>query len=104
MYHFYAVGRIASEEVTLRYAEGTAKPVARFNFAFDDPDAKDSTVFLPLVAFDKTAENLANYKKKGDELAVVIKVKNNNYEKDGKKNYGYSFIASRIKFIGKKSE
>ena len=103
MYHFNAVGRIASE-IELKYAEGTGKAVARFNFAFDDPDAKDSTTFLPLVAFEKTAENIANYKKKGDELAVFIKVKNNNYEKDGKKKYGYSFIASRVKFIGRRED
>jgi len=48
----------------------------------------DDTQWFNIVAFGKTAENLANYARKGMEITMEARLKNNQFEdKDGKKHY-----------------
>ena len=49
-------------------------------------DGQDAD-FLRCVAFNKTAENLANYQKKGAQIGVTGSISTGSYEKDGVKHY-----------------
>ncbi len=73
------------------------KTIALFTIAINNK--KDDTTFLELVAFNNIAENICKYCEKGSRILVNFTIRNNNYEKDGKKYYGYKFNVNSINFI-----
>lgn len=91
-------GRLVADP-DLKYGQsGTA--VCRFTLAVDRPRQKDKTDFPNVVCFGKTAEAVAQYRKKAGEVEVVGFVATDKYEKDGKTVYKTEIIANEIKFIG----
>ena len=83
------------------------KAVASFSLAVDDGKDKDGnrkTQFLNCVAWEKTAELLDQYFKKGDGLTVNGKLTSRSYEKDGKKQYVTEVLVSGIEFPLSKKE
>lgn len=85
------------------------KGFAKFNLATDtylgkneDGSPKIDTLYLPLTAFKNNATAISQNCKKGDQLILEYNISNNNYEKDGKKVYGYNFVVTSFKF-GKKA-
>jgi single-strand DNA-binding protein len=93
------VGRL-TKDGELRY---TQNGVATFSFtlAVDDPFAKGEKKadFINIVVWQKTAENAANYLRKGHMTGVTGRINTRNYEKDGKKVYITEVIASDIRFL-----
>ena len=68
-------------------------------------NAKDDTTFLTITTFNKVAENISKYCKKGDTLGVEGIIKNYNWKsKDGVKHYDYSFLANRVEFLNIKKQ
>jgi single-strand DNA-binding protein len=64
------------------------KTVANFTVAINDKYSKDKTDFINCVAWEKTAEYLGNYVKKGNLIAVEGRISTRNYDgSDGKKVY-----------------
>ena len=64
------------------------KKVANFTVAINDKFNKDKTDFINCVAWEKTAEYLGNYVKKGNLIAVEGRISTRNYDApDGKKVY-----------------
>ena len=57
-----------------------------------------------IVCFGRDADNLAQYKKKGDELAIVGKMKTRSWEKDGVKMKSTEIIADRIEYVGGRAD
>ncbi|WP_040192110.1 single-stranded DNA-binding protein [Clostridium culturomicium] len=56
--------------------------------------------FIQIVAWGKTGEGVANYKKKGDLISVAGRIETRNYEaKDGTKRYVTEVIAEEIIFL-----
>lgn len=56
--------------------------------------------FIPIVAWGKTGEGVANYKKKGALISVAGRIETRNYEaKDGTKRYVTEVIAEEIIFL-----
>ncbi|MCH4891203.1 single-stranded DNA-binding protein [Acidaminobacter sp. JC074] len=96
------IGRL-TRNPELRYIASTGTAVCRFALAVNrefkkegQPDAD----FINIKCFSKTAENSANYLRKGLMTAVTGRMQNNNYEdKNGVKHYGMEVIASRVEFI-----
>lgn len=85
----------------LRHISGSDKVVCTFSIA--TRGYKDSTDWHKIECWGKTAENCANYLKKGSKVSIKGEIKNNNYEKDGVKHYGYKINAERVEFLDSKN-
>ena len=98
MNRFQAIGRYTADP-ELRYTKD-GKAVASFTLAVNN--GKDDTSYIKLTAFNKTAENIGKYSKKGDLILVDGFIKNNNYEdKDGNKRYEYQIITNKVEFLSR---
>ena len=84
----------------LRYTQ-TGKAVANFTLAVKGYK-KDEVDFINCLAWDKTAELIGEYLRKGDLLAIEGNIKTSTYEKDGKKNYKTEVNVGKIHFCGGK--
>ena len=94
-------GRL-TRDPEIRYTN-SKKAVASFSLAVQD--GKDKTQFINCVAWEKTAEILDQYFKKGDGITVYGKLTSRTYEKDGQKRTVYEVVASGIEFpLGRKAE
>lgn len=92
------LGRISTD---LNLKESNNKKILNFSVAIND--IKDKAVFVNITAFDKLAENIAKYQKKGNQIAINGFLQDNNYtDKDGNKRYSLGVIASRVDFISNK--
>lgn len=97
------VGRLV-EDVDLRYTpSGIA--TATFTLAVTRPFANQEGVreadFIRCVAWRKTAENLANYTKKGSMIGVDGRIQTRSYEKDGRRVYVTEVVADSVQFLGR---
>ena len=90
-----ALGRLVNNPKLRSTING--KKIAIFSIAINNK--KDDTTFLELCASGRIAENISNYSKKGNRVLVDYIIKNNVYEKNGKKVYGFSFWVNTINFI-----
>ncbi len=109
MQHILVIGNLAND-VELTGSGDTAR--ARFTlienaYAGKDDQGQDKviTTSFPIVAFRGLAETVHKHFMKGDEIKAEIKIRNNNYEKEGTKHYEHSFILDGFDFgaKGKKS-
>src|SRR5699024_3813871 len=96
------VGRL-TRDPDLRYtASGVA--VANFTVAANRPfrnqQGEQEADFINCVVWRKTAENLANYMKKGSMIGVDGRIQTRSYEdKDGKMVYVTEVVAETIQFL-----
>lgn len=75
-------GRIANDLELKSTTSG--KNVCNFNLAIKKINSDDAN-FIPCRAWNKTAENLTLYKKKGDQIVIVGSVETYDYEDNGQK-------------------
>ena len=95
------IGKI-TKDIELRYTPSN-KAVVQISLAVNN--GKDDTTFIRLTAFDKLAELVSNYCKKGDLIGTQSIIKNHNWEdKNGNKHYEYSFIINKISFLAKSNK
>jgi single-strand DNA-binding protein len=71
------------------------------NFSLAVYRDKDNTDFFDCTAFNKTAELIVQYCKKGSKILVSGALRNNNYEKDGKKVYQNNVVINEVEFLEK---
>lgn len=93
------VGRLTKELDIKETKSGTK--VLPFDIAvqrdFKNSNGEYDTDFISCLAFNKTAEFLVNYAKKGYLIGVEGRMQNNNYEReDGSTNYGMQLIVKGI--------
>ncbi|MBI9014997.1 MAG: single-stranded DNA-binding protein [Clostridiales bacterium] len=96
------IGRLTGDP-ELRFIPNSGTAVTRFSIAVNrefkregQPDAD----FFNVVVWGKSAENCANYLKKGRLCAVNGNLRNNNYEdKNGVKHYNVEVNANRVEFL-----
>lgn len=93
------VGRL-TKDPEIKYAQ-TGKAVCKITLAVKKAGSEGAN-FINCVAFDKTAETIANYVAKGRELAVTGSLENQKpYEKEGKKVYPENIVVIRgFTFLG----
>ncbi len=95
------VGRLTADP-ELRYTpSGVA--VASFTLAVDRPFAKEGQQqadFIPIVVWQKQAENCANYISKGRMVAIEGRIQVRTYEdKQGQKRWVTEVIANNVRFL-----
>lgn len=63
---------------------------------------RDETDFFNVRAFEKTGEFIRNHFSKGDMIAIVGRLRQDRWERDGKKYSAVTIIAERATFTGEK--
>ncbi|WP_010677145.1 single-stranded DNA-binding protein [Bacillus timonensis] len=99
------VGRL-TRDPDLRYTQ-EGKAVAHVTLAvsrnFKNAGGEIHTDFVNCTLWQKTAENTANYCKKGSILGVTGRIQTRNYQNnDGKRVYVTEVLADSVKFLGGK--
>lgn len=100
------VGRL-TKDPELKMTENTKREVCQFTIATNRPytndDGERKADFINCVVWDKLAENLSKYQKKGNQVAVEGRIQTRNYDdKDGKKVYVTEVIATNVQFLDSK--
>ncbi|MGE5581594.1 MAG: single-stranded DNA-binding protein [Bacillota bacterium] len=107
MNHIVLIGRL-TRDPELRYTpNGVA--VASFDLAVDRPTTNQQgqreTDFIRIVTWQKQAEVVANYLKKGRLVAVEGRLQIRNYEtQDGQKRKAAEVVANRVQFLERARE
>ena len=101
------LGRL-TKDVDLR-ATRTGKAVASMTIAVDRPKSRNAEAgaatadFIPLVAWDKTAEFASKYLGKGSQILVEGRMQVRSYEaQDGSKRWATEVMVNNIEFAGSK--
>lgn len=100
------VGRL-TKDPELKMTENTKREVCQFTIAVNRPytndDGERKADFINCVVWDKLAENLSKYQKKGNQVAVEGRIQTRNYDdKDGKKVYVTEIFVSNVTFLDSK--
>lgn len=85
----------------------TGRTVTQFSIACDEPgyttkDGKEvpkKTEWIPIVVWDKAAENAGKYLHKGSLVMVKGKFRTRSYEKDGAKIYRTDIYADNVMYL-----
>lgn len=89
MQRFLGTGNICND-LELRYTNNN-KAVLRFTLAikrdFKNANGEYESDFIQCVAFNKTAEYMSKYLKKGNKIAISGNIRTGSYEKEGNKIY-----------------
>lgn len=99
MNHVILTGRL-TKDPDIRYTD-SKKAVASFTLAVDDGKGRDGerrSQFIPVVAWEKTAELIDQFFRKGDPLTVIGRITVRSYDKDGAKRWATEVVASGIEF------
>lgn len=99
------IGRL-TRDPDVKYTQ-SGKAVARFNLAIDrrrSADAEKQTDFIPCVAWEKTAEVIAQYVSKGQKIAVEGRIQTRSYEQDGRKVYVTEVVVQSMEFCDSKGK
>ena len=96
------IGRTTRDVDFRRTTTGT--PVATFTLALDNrfvlKDGKPTTDFINCIAWNKTAETMDKYVKKGMLIAVEGRLQTRNYEnKDGNKVYVTEVVCDNMRML-----
>ena len=101
------IGRL-TKDPELRYTQsGTA--VASFTLAVDrrvsNQNGERETDFINCVAWNKSAEFVANYFHKGKQMALEGRLQVRSYDgNDGQRRWVTEVVAEQIEFVGSKSD
>ena len=101
------IGRL-TRDPELRYTSGNNSAVCNFTIAVDRGFTGQSgdreADFIPIVVWNKQAENVKNYLTKGSQVAVEGRIQVRNYDdQNGQKRYVTEVIANNVEFLGSKN-
>ena len=92
----------------LRYTPN-GQAVANFAIATNrswkdaEGEIKEAVEFTDVVVWGKTAENVANYMKKGRKVHIIGRLQTRSWEaQDGSKRYKTEVVANDVTFLGSK--
>ena len=101
------LGHVGRDPEMRRTQSGT--PVTNFSLATTekfkgkDGEMKEETEWHNIVAFNKSAETLAKFVKKGSQLYIEGKMKTNSWEDNGVKRYKTEVHVMNFQFLGGKT-
>lgn len=94
----HLIGRLTSDP-NLSYTPNSQTAIASFRLAVNRETKDGGADFIQCKVFGKQAENLKQYKSKGDEIAVQGRIETGSYEKkDGTKVYTTEVICNRVEY------
>ena len=101
------MGRL-TKDPEIRYTQNNM-PVANFSIAVNRRFAKENDTvkadFFNVIAWNKTGEFVSKYFKKGQQIAVVGRLQNRNWDdQNGQKHYATDVVAEEVYFAGSKAE
>ena len=101
------IGRL-TRDPELRYTSGSNAAVCNFTIAVDrgftGQSGEREADFIPIVVWNKQAENVKNYLIKGSQVAVEGRIQVRNYDdQNGQKRYVTEVIANNVEFLGSKN-
>ena len=87
----------------------TGRNVCQFaiavNRSFTNANGEREADFINCVVWDKQAENLARYQKKGNQIAIDGRIQTRNYDdKDGNKRYTMDVVGDNVQFLESKGQ
>lgn len=105
----FILGRL-TRDPEVRYTANTQMANARFVVAVNRKLSKEkrqeaenngypTADFISCVAWGKTAENIDNYFKKGQRIAVSGHIQTGSYEKDGQRIYTTDVVVDSFDFV-----
>ena len=103
------MGRL-TRDPELRYTANTQMANARFVVAVNRKLSKEkrqeaenngypTADFISCMAWGKTAENIGNYFKKGNRIAITGHIQTGSYEKDGQRVYTTDVVVDSFDFV-----
>jgi len=92
------IGRLANGP-TIRITNNNKKYAS---FCLAVSDGKDETDWIDCIAWEKLADNIETYFKKGNRIAITGKIKTNTYETNGVKRKDTRCLVLSFDFIEKK--
>ena len=101
------IGRLTAEP-EVRYTQ-TNIMVTQFNLAvnraYAKPEDKEKADFITVLAWNKTAEFVSKYFRKGQQVGVTGRIETGSYDdKDGKRVYTTKVVAEHVYFADSKKE
>ena len=97
------MGRLVRDPEERKTSDG--KTVCSFCVAVNDEYRKDMTYFLDIIAWNKTAEFICKYFRKGSMIAIQGKLTTRVWEdKNGNKRKETEIVADNVSFCGGKNE
>lgn len=105
MINVVALAGNAVGDPTVR-STNSGKKVASFRLAVNNPLSEKEVLFIDVDTWEKQAEFVEKYVKKGSLISVVGRLKTDTWEKDGQKRSSISVITERLNFVnsGKKKD
>lgn len=101
---FTGVGRLTKDVELKHTGHGTA--YTRVTLAIGDgifKDGKEGVNFIPLLIWQKAAENAAKYLKKGSLVSIKGRYQSSSYQgQDGKTAYSHDIVVEDIRYLDKK--
>lgn len=106
MNHVVLIGRL-TKDPEVRYTQ-SGTPVGTFTLAVDRRVQKDKPKeadFIPCVVWNKTAEVVGNWCKKGKQVGVEGRMQVRSYDaKDGSKRYVTEVVVNDLQLLGSRNE
>ena len=107
MNSFNALGRLTHDPELAQTQDG--KSLVKFRVAIDrgfkDQNGQRQSDFVNFTAWDKTAEFICRYFKKGQMIGLSAQFRNNNWtDQNGQKRYDYYFAVRDAFFGGDKAQ
>lgn len=94
------IGRL-TKDPDLRFTAGSGMGICRFTVAVKRQFKKDEADFINCVAWNKTAETIAQYFTKGRPIAIVGHMQTGSYDaQDGTKRYTTDVAVESFEFVG----
>lgn len=97
------MGRLTKDAEERKTSNG--KTVCSFCVAVNDDFNKDKTYYLDIIAWDKKAEFVIKYFRKGSMIAVQGRLATRTWEdKNGSKHKAVEIVADNVSFCGEKKD
>jgi len=82
----------------------TGQTVCNFTIAVSRRFKKDETDYIPIVVWNKQAENCGKYLSQGSKVSVSGEIQTRNYEGKNGKVYVTEVVADEVEFLGSKTQ
>lgn len=94
------LGRL-TKDPELKFTAGKGTAVTRFTLAVTRQFKRDEADFINCVAFNKTAEIIAQYCTKGTQVSLIGNIRTGSYDaQDGSKRYTSDVVVESFEFVG----